>query len=171
MTTETIHSGSCSRPSDRYVVSKAGLELSETEILQRASEILETRFARSNYLTSPGRARDYLTLAFAKERREVFGIVLLDNQHGVLGLKKLFYGTIDGAAVYPREVVRTALEANAAAVVLVHNHPSGNPEPSNTDQLITEKIQSALRLVDIRVLDHIVVGGSKYVSFSERGLL
>lgn len=171
MTTETIHSSSDGQPSDCYSGFKADHTISETEILQRANEILETRFARSNFLTSPQSARDYLTLAFSNEHREVFGIVLLDNQHGVLGLKKLFYGTIDGAAVYPREVVRAALEANAAAVVLVHNHPSGHPEPSKADKLITHKIIRALSLVDIRVLDHIIVAGAETASFAERGLL
>lgn len=145
--------------------------LSESEILRKATQILESRFTRSNYLTSPNKARDYLRLVFACETREVFGTVLLDNQHGVLGLRKLFYGTIDGAAVYPREVVRTALEANASAVVLVHNHPSGHPEPSTADKLITDKVVSALGLVDIRVLDHILIAGTETVSFAERGLL
>lgn len=143
----------------------------EAEVLNQALQILETRFSRSNYLAGASDARDYLQLSFGMETREVFGVVLLDNQHGVLSLEKLFYGTIDGATVYPREVVRTALEANASAVILVHNHPSGNPEPSTADRLITEKVINALGLVDIRVLDHLLIAGTTSVSFAELGIL
>lgn len=143
----------------------------EAKVLNQALQILERRFSRSNYLTGASDARDYLQLCFATETREVFGLVLLDNQHGVLKLEKLFYGTIDGATIYPREVVRTALEANASAVILVHNHPSGNPEPSTADRLITEKVVNALGLVDIRVLDHLIIAGTRIVSFAELGLL
>ncbi|KJS09983.1 MAG: hypothetical protein VR73_00485 [Gammaproteobacteria bacterium BRH_c0] len=145
--------------------------LNEEDVLTTAKTIMESRFARSHYLTSPDITRQYLTLALANEPREVFAIILLDSHHGVLGLETLFYGTIDGASVYPREIVKTALDANAAAVILVHNHPSGHPEPSQADQQITDKIVNALQTVDVRTLDHLIVAGSAVLSFAERGLL
>ncbi|MCK9246376.1 MAG: DNA repair protein RadC [Anaerolineaceae bacterium] len=145
--------------------------MNEDDVLTTARSIMESRFQRSHYLTSPDVTRQYLTLSLANEPREVFGLVFLDSGHGVLGLEILFQGTIDGAAVYPREVVKRALDANAAAVILVHNHPSGNPEPSRADQLLTERICKALETVEIRVLDHLIVAGSGVVSFAERGLI
>ena len=149
----------------------AGLNLSENEVLGWAQAILESRFTRSNYLTNPELVREYLQAVLATEEREVFGIILLDSQHGVLGFERLFYGTIDNANVYPREVIKTVLKANAAAVILAHNHPSGNPEPSATDIALTKRLQSALQAIDVRLLDHLVVGGASSVSFAERGLL
>lgn len=145
--------------------------LSEAMVLEWAEVILHERFLRSNYLVSPALARSYLRVAFGQEVREVFGMVLLDNQHGVIDVTKLFYGTIDGASVYPREVVKAVLEQNAAAVILVHNHPSGHAEPSDADKQITRRICDALRLIDVRVLDHMVVGSDETVSFAERGLI
>ncbi|MBL4835565.1 MAG: DNA repair protein RadC [Pseudomonas sp.] len=144
---------------------------SEDQVLIWAQAILEARFTRSNFLTSPVMVRDYLRLAFASEEREVFGIILLDNQHGVLGFERLFYGTIDSASVYPREVIKTVLNANAAAVILTHNHPSGNPEPSQADIRLTSRIRVALETIDVRLLDHLVIGGTTSVSLAERGLL
>lgn len=145
--------------------------LNEEDVLSTAKTILESRFKRSHYLSSSDVTRQYLTLALANESREVFGLILLDTRHGVLGLEILFQGTIDGATVYPREVVKRVLDANAAAVILVHNHPSGNPEPSRDDQLLTEKIVKALAMVEVRVLDHLIVAGGSVVSFAERGLI
>ena len=145
--------------------------VSDTQILSWAESILETRFKRSNYLTNPHHTRDYLTIILAEQTRELFGMILLDNQHGILGFEILFQGTIDGAAVYPREIVKSALKHNAAAVILTHNHPSGTAEPSDADRAITQRIISALNTVDIRVLDHLIVGGTQIVSFAERGLL
>ena len=145
--------------------------MNEDDVLTTARSIMESRFQRSHYLPSPDVTRQYLTLSLANEPRDVFGLVFLDSGHGVLGLEILFQGTIDGAAVYPREVVKRALDANAAAVILVHNHPSGNPEPSRADQLLTERICKALETVEIRVLDHLIVAGSGVVSFAERGLI
>ncbi len=101
----------------------------------------------------------------------MFALILLDSQHGVLGFEKLFYGTIDSASVYPREVIKTVLSANAAAVIIAHNHPSGNPEPSQADITLTKRLQEALNTIDARLLDHLVVGGPGVVSFAERGLL
>lgn len=148
-----------------------GLNLSENEVLDWAQGILEARFTRSNYLTNPELVREYLQARLATEEREVFGIILLDTQHGVLSFEALFYGTIDGAHVYPREVIKTVLKANAAAVVLAHNHPSGNPEPSATDVAMTKRLGSALQAIEVRLLDHLVIGGAESVSFAERGLL
>lgn len=144
---------------------------SEDQVLIWAQAILETRFRRSNFLTSPIIVRDYLRLAFAAEEREVFGIIMLDNQHGVLCFERLFYGTIDSASVYPREIIKAVLNANAAAVILTHNHPSGNPEPSQADIKLTNRIKIALETIDVRLLDHLVIGGTTSVSLAERGLL
>ena len=104
-------------------------------------------------------------------RHEIFAVLLLDARHRVIRFEALFRGTIDGASVHPREVVRSALEQGAAAVVLVHNHPSGVAEPSRADVRITARLKSALELVDVRVLDHLVVGDEDVVSLAERGLL
>jgi len=146
-------------------------DLSEEQVLIWANSILENRFQRSHYLTNPEVTRDYLHSTLADKDREVFALVFLDNQHAVIGLEILFYGTIDGASVYPREVVKAALDRNAAAVILAHNHPSGIAEPSNADQRITERLVNALKTVDIRVLDHLIIGGTNSVSLAERGLL
>ena len=148
-----------------------GLSLSENDVLDWAQAILEERFKRSNYLTSPALVRSYLTAQLATEEREVFGVILLDNQHGVLAFERLFYGTLDSASVYPREVIKTVLNANAAAVIITHNHPSGNPEPSQADIVLTNRLRDALTTVDVRLLDHLIIGGTDSVSLAERGLL
>jgi len=153
------------------LVPTAGIELSETEVLSWAQSILEARFHRSNYLTSPNLVRDYLISQLANEEREVFGVILLDSQHGVLRFERLFYGTIDSASVYPREVIKAVLNANAAAVILAHNHPSGVPEPSQADRTLTTRLSTALQTIDVRLLDHLVIGGATAVSFAERGLI
>ncbi len=145
--------------------------LSEEQVLTWANRILESRFQRSHYLTNPSATRDYLRSTLAEKKQEVFALVFLDNQHAVIDLEILFYGTIDGASVYPREVVKAALDCNAAAVILAHNHPSGIAEPSNEDRRITERLIESLKTVDIRVLDHLVIGGASSVSFAERGLI
>ncbi len=146
-------------------------DISDDQVLYWAESIIEKRFMRSNYLSSPNQTREYLKLALSQYEREVFGLILLDNRHAVLDFQLLFQGTIDGAAVYPREVVKIALKLNAAAVILTHNHPSGVAEPSEADKLITRRLITALDTVDIRVLDHLIVGGNQITSFAERGLL
>lgn len=146
-------------------------EISDNQVLYWARSIIEEKFRRSNYLISPAITRDFLSLAYANETREVFSVIFLDNQNGVLAYQNLFQGTIDGAAVYPREIVKAALAHNAAAVILAHNHPSGVAEPSRADINITERIVKALEVVDIRVLDHLIVGGAVIVSFAEQGLI
>lgn len=145
--------------------------ISEDEVVYWAKEIVAKRFIRSNYLTSPEVTREFLKLSLVNESRENFLAIFLDNQHGVLGYESLFKGTIDTAAVYPREVVKSALNNNAAAVILCHNHPSGSAEPSPADRLITDRIVTALDTINIRVLDHLIVGGSTIISFAERGLI
>lgn len=143
----------------------------EDSIIQSAIEILETRIKQPHdYLTSPDNTRRFLKLKLFNLDREVFSVIFLDNQNGVIAYKELFAGTIDGAAVYPREVVKSALLHNAAAVIFGHNHPSGNSSPSEADKHITKRLTDACGLVDIRVLDHLVVG-SDISSFAELGLL
>lgn len=122
-------------------------------------------------LTSSQATRDYLRAKFRDCESEIFSCLFLNNQHHVVKLEELFRGTIDGAAVYPREVVKRCLYHNAAAVILAHNHPSGIAEPSQADIAITNKLRIALETIDVRVLDHLVIGNSLVVSFAERGLL
>ena len=120
--------------------------------------------------TNPQATKDFLQYKMAGYEREVFAVLLLDNQHRLIEYQELFFGTIDAASVYPREVVKVAFNCNAAAVIFAHNHPSGIAEPSNADKQITQKLRDALSLIDIRVLDHFVVGET-CVSFAERGYL
>ena len=134
----------------------------------RCSRAASARAPRSR---NPRATRDYLRLQLAPRDHEVFAILFLDNRHRVIEFVPLFRGTIDGASVHPREVVKEALSRNAAAVILAHNHPSGVAEPSQADELITNRLRDALALVDVRVLDHFVVTGDAIVSFAERGLL
>ena len=128
-------------------------------------------YPRSHSFTSPTVVSDYLQVKLGGLEHEVFAILMLDSQHRLIAYSEMFRGTIDSASVHPREVVKEALAHNAGAVILAHNHPSGHPEPSEADKMITRKLMNALQLVDVRVLDHIVVGGRSTVSFAERGLL
>ncbi|HFE2025384.1 TPA: DNA repair protein RadC [Klebsiella pneumoniae] len=121
--------------------------------------------------TSSSSVRDWLRLQLAILDREAFTVMWLDNQHRLIAHDTLFLGTINSITVHPREVVKSGLKNNAAAAVLAHNHPSGEAEPSQADRLITERLKQALDLVDIRLLDHLVVGGMDIVSFAERGWL
>lgn len=144
----------------------------EDAVIARAIEILEARMARpESYITCPDDSKRLAVFKLAERKAEAFCVIWLDNRHGVLGFEEIFQGTIDGASVYPREVVRSALQQNAAAAILVHNHPSGNPEPSQADQRITARLRDALALIDVRVLDHLIVGGASTLSFAERGLI
>jgi len=147
-----------------------GVTVQEQNIINQALEILSKSIKRGDAMTSPLQVRDYLRLELAQELSEVFAVLFLDNRHRVISFDKMFNGTIDGASVYPREVLRRALEHNAAAVILAHNHPSGVAEPSKADEQITHRLKEALGLINIRVLDHIIVG-DEIVSFAERGLL
>ena len=144
----------------------------EDAVIVQALTILEGRLGEPGVcIDSPDKTRQYLTLKLAEKKHEVFCILFLDNRHRVVGFEEMFRGTIDGASVHPREVVRAVLEHNAAAVILAHNHPSGAPEPSNADRTLTRRLVDALALIDVRVLDHLVIGGTDTVSFAERGLI
>jgi len=145
--------------------------VSLAQLCQAISLLFEQQFKRGDALTTPQLSKDFLIAKLAPLEREVFCCLHLDNQHHVIAYEELFYGTIDGASVYPREVVKSCLKHNAAAVIFAHNHPSGIPDPSQSDKQITQRLQSALSTVDIRVLDHIIVGGSLTTSFADKGLL
>ncbi|OMO28488.1 hypothetical protein BH582_19040 [Vibrio sp. 10N.222.47.A9] len=138
------------------------------ELLERAAEALASKYKREGTFTNPTNVKEYLKLKLGAHDREVFAVMFLDNQHQLISFEELFFGTIDAASVYPREVLKAALNHNAAAVVFAHNHPSGIAEPSQADRRITQRLVDALTLVDIRVLDHIVVG-ENCVSFAEKG--
>ena len=139
--------------------------------LELARRSLHERLRESAALTSPGAVRDYLRLALASREHEVFVVILLDAQHKVIAVEESFRGTLTQTSVYPREIVKAALAANAAAVIFAHNHPSGVAEPSQADELLTRNLKEALALVDVKVLDHFVVAGPQALSFAERGLL
>lgn len=140
------------------------------DVLAMAYNIIRESFAGGEELTSPELTKKYLACQLGSYEREVFAAVFLDSQNRTIKLEELFHGTIDAANVYPREVVKAGLAANAAAVIFAHNHPSGFAEPSQADIRVTKQLVDAMQLVDIRVLDHIVVGND-CVSFAERGLL
>jgi len=139
--------------------------------LELARRALKEEISSRDALTSPRAVRDYLRLALAAREQEVFVVLLLDAQHRVIACEELFHGTLTQTSVYPREVVKCALGRNAAAVIFAHNHPSGVAEPSHADEILTRSLKTALALVDIQVLDHFIVAGSRTMSFAERGLL
>jgi len=143
----------------------------ELAILKQAEDIL-LRIVKSNViaLTSPDSVKAFIRTKMRMYEHEIFAVMLLDSQHRLIEYRELFTGTIDGASVYPREVVKLVLSHNAAAVIFAHNHPSGIAEPSHADKAITERLVKALSLVDVRVLDHLIVGDD-IVSFAERGLI
>lgn len=139
-------------------------------VLEIARRHLFESVRRGDPLSNPTETRNYLAMKLREYAFEVFAALFLDNRHRVIAFEELFRGTIDGASVHPREVVRRALHHNAAAVILAHNHPSGVAEPSQADRHITQRLKDALSLIDVRVLDHIVIGDDT-VSLAERGLL
>jgi DNA repair protein RadC len=143
----------------------------EDKIIQLALKILSKRYRRGREVSSPNAVREYLQLQLVERVNEVFGALFLDNKHRVLAFEEMFYGIIDGTQVHPRIVVQQALQLNAAAVIFVHNHPSGVAEPSRADEHITQKLKDALALIDIRVLDHIIVTAESTLSLAERGLM
>jgi DNA repair protein RadC len=140
-------------------------------LLEVARRCLGEEIRAGSALTSPGAVRDYLRLALGSREHEVFVVLFLDSQHRVLHAEELFRGTLGQTSVYPREVVKAALAANAAAVIFAHNHPSGVAQPSQADELLTRSLKDALALVDVKVLDHFIVAGNHCLSFAERGLL
>lgn len=139
--------------------------------LEIARRTLREKLDAGAALSGPGAVRDYLRLTLHARPHEVFVVVFLDAQHRVLASEELFRGTLTQTSVYPREVVKRALFHNAAAVILAHNHPSGVAEPSRADEYLTATLKTALALVDVRVLDHMIVGRGQVVSLAERGLL
>lgn len=139
------------------------------DIINQARELLTARLYSDESLGSTKETESYLALQLGDREQEVFAVIFLDNRNQVLQYKEMFFGTLASTSVYPREIARLALRLNAAAVICSHNHPSGHPEPSGADRTITERIRRTLELVDVRVLDHIVVGGGRTVSFAERG--
>lgn len=147
----------------KYARLRAAMELTRRQALQQIAE--------GDVLSSPGDTRRFLQHHLGSRSREVFTCLFMDSQHRVLRCEDLFFGTLDGAAVYPREVAVRALQYGAAAVIFAHNHPSGVAEPSSADRRITERLCAALTLLDIRVLDHIIVGSGREYSFAEQGLL
>lgn len=147
----------------KFVQIQAALELGR--------RYLEAAMKRENVLISPDSTRKYLQAKLRAYTYEVFACIFLDNRHRVIEFEELFKGTIDGASIHPREVVKRALFHNAAAVIFAHNHPSGVAEPSQSDLAITRRLNDALALVDTRVLDHFIVGDQEVLSFAERGLL
>ena len=144
----------------------------EQDIIHQALTILEARLHKpQHYFEESSDAKQYLKLHCTNQAHESFWVMFLNNQHGLIQLTELFRGTIDGASVYPREVVKMTLQFNAAAVVFAHNHPSGSCEPSLADQHITKRLIDALKLIDVRVLDHVIIGHGEPYSFAEQGLL
>ena len=144
----------------------------EDKVIARAKRLLLQRMQIAGKLLSSVReVQDFLVLQLSERHNEVFCCLFLDNQHRLIEYHEIFFGTIDGCSVHPREVVRMALKFNAAAVIFAHNHPSGVAEPSQSDMRITERLSAALELIDVRVIDHFIVGRNCVVSFAQQGLL
>jgi len=140
-------------------------------VMETARRALAQQMVAAPVFDSPGRVKDYLGLQLGNRPQEVFAVLFLDGQHRLLCLEEMFRGTLTQTSVYPREVLRRALTLNAGAVVLAHNHPSGVAEPSRADEYLTQTLKTALQMIDVRVLDHIIVGQGQVVSMAERGLL
>ncbi|UUZ78414.1 DNA repair protein RadC [Polaromonas sp. P1(28)-13] len=141
------------------------------EVLQAAQQVLLGRVRGSDVLASPQAVRDFLRVKLGALEHEVFAVVHLDTQNRVIEYVEMFRGTVSQTSVYPREVVREAMMRNSAALLLVHNHPSGSTQPSRADEMLTQTLKTALALVDVRVLDHLIVAGNDILSMAERGLM
>lgn len=146
-----------------------GSYVTDDDILKMAKQLSRKRLAKGRTVNTPTEVKQHIRTLMHDKEHEVFAVLLLDNKHRVIGFHELFTGTIDAAAIYPREVVKLALKENAAAMILAHNHPSGDPSPSSADVAITERLKAALELVDVRVLDHIVVATEGIASLAELG--
>lgn len=142
----------------------------QEEIIRLALNILKRRYRPGQLLTTPTEVSEFLRLHLQDKTNEIFGCIFLSTRHHIIEVADLFQGTVDGASVHPRVILQKALEINAAALVLFHNHPSGVAEPSADDRRITEKVRDAAAYLDIRVLDHLIVGATEVVSMAERGL-
>jgi len=158
----------------QFVSNGSGLisvkDYTEDRIIELALNLCQMKFKRGEVLSSPAMVIDHLRLLCNKDH-EVFSVIFLDNRHRIIKYEEMFRGTIDGASVYPREVVKEALNCGAAAVIYVHNHPSGVVTPSEADKRITQKLKDALALVDVRSLDHCIVSATDSYSFAEHGLI
>jgi DNA repair protein RadC len=151
---------------------RIGLTIAEEKLIAHAIACLEARYlVKKEAITSPQETRAYFKLKLDSLKAEIFACLYLDNRHQVLGYEELFQGTIDGTSIHPREVVRRVIEMGAAAVIFAHNHPSGMTEPSQADLRITQRLKEALALIEVRVLDHLIIGEGDGVSLAERGLL
>lgn len=159
------------REEEREIYTANDLAPADAAVLARAEEILRARFVREAEIANGGDAAQFLRARLAHREREEFHAVWLDTRHRVIAVEQMSMGTIDGSTVHMREVLRAALRHNAAAVIVAHNHPSGIAEPSRADRDITNRLRDALALVDVRLLDHLVVGAGAPVSFAERGWL
>ena len=167
------HGATRPQPCDQLWVRERGewRPASAAQVIAAARRAMTRRVRRGTALDSPRAVREFLALKLGTLEHETFAVLLLDARHRLIDYVELFRGTIDGASVHPREVVKLALARNAAALVLAHPHPSGVPEPSQADELITRRLRDALALVDIRILDHIIVAGGEALSLAEAGLL
>lgn len=145
--------------------------VTETDILRMAQQLATHRLSKGRALTDPHKVREHLQVLLQNLQHEVFAVLLLDSKHRVIRFEELFRGTIDAASVYPREVVKTVLAHNAAAVILVHNHPSGDPSPSQADLRLTQTLKNALAMVGTTTLDHFIVGHEGITSLAELGHL
>jgi len=145
--------------------------MSRAAIIEQALQLLAAEVREADAMSSPAVVKDYLRLKLGERPHEVFAVVFLDTQNRVIAIEEMFRGTLSQTSIYPREVVKEALARNAAAVILAHNHPSGSPEPSRADEVLTSTLRQALALVDVRVLDHLIVTRAGVLSFAERGLL
>ncbi len=151
---------------------RTDLTEADRALVAQAIRCLEQQYlVKQDCITNPEATRDYLKLRLYGLHYEVFACIYLDTRHRVIRYEELFRGTIDGASVHPREVVRKVMATNAAAVIIAHNHPSGLPEPSQADIRITQRLKEALALIEVRVLDHLIVGDGEAVSLAERGLI
>jgi len=139
--------------------------------IELARRSLQEKLKENAALTSPGAVRDYLRLRLASRKEEAFVCIWLDAQHKAIAIEEPFRGTLTQTSVYPREIVKSALRVNAAAVIFAHNHPSGVAQPSQSDELLTRNLKEALSLIEVKVLDHFIVAGNQAISFAERGLL
>lgn len=157
---------------DRPCLTSSTLTQSEQQLIQDAIAVMERRlFQRGPALTRPQEVVDYLRLTLTREDREVFAVVFLDTHHRVIAVEPLFFGTIDGAQVAPRVILHRALLLNSAAIIAAHNHPSGATVPSEADRTLTAELTAILQRVDIRLLDHLVIGQGEPFSFAQAGLL
>ena len=143
-----------------------------SKIIRRALKILESRMTyESDVFTNPDDTKNYLRLKLGNKEREVFAVLYLNNRNQLISYEELFFGTIDGASIHVREIVKLGLALNAAAIICAHNHPSGICEPSHADETITRRIKKTCNLMDIKLLDHLIVSATDSVSLAERGLI